>query len=814
MKHTTNTNFWLLFCALFSLSSLSFAQEQPTSFKAELQYSSNKQAKNKVANENIYSSFSGYFKQFEAYDLPAGKIHDVVNSVLETGKASEINLNLGDKYNWDLTLNKFAVLAPNYLHSEGENGELSKRQSGDYFTYKGYANGNTENRVVLCVKEGYVNGFVMIDGVKHNIQSSKNFDKNTPSNDVVVFTPANAIEKEGAICNHGDGTREDIIDNLRENDRVRRRAAGTCIELAVAYDPGFDTKFGGNGEDEIIARVALLSDWYTNDFDLDIEFKLVETHLERNEEISPVGKTAVCVGGDDLVSDIGQWGNTGFVNEHDIGAYWVARDICGSSCGVVGCATISGVCRNNRYNVNEDFFRTTQRNTIIWAHEIGHNLGAQHSNGDNLMSASLSGQEGANFGIAASTRNSISNSRDNATCLSDPCNDTPPVPGFSSSSDFCSLITSFEDRSSGAPTSRTWDFNGDGVTDATSENPTFTFTSAGTYPVKMTVTNQFGTNEITQNVIVEGPKLNKPVVTVPENVVCVPDVVNMQASGTGPFNWYSVKDGGTLVNTGASYAPTLTEAQNFFVTSGSVSQIKGGSTAPSSQGGFFSANDVRGLVFNVNQASVLRSVVVEAETAGSRTIELLSRVEGDVLASKVVSLAAGLQRISLDFDLPTGTGYFLKVTGETVGLFRDNEGINYPINIGNAVTLTGTNAGSEGFYYFFYDWILDVGCVSEPTLAVPLVDVCQSVNEEQSSSQLSVFPSPSNGSFVLKLISNSSNSAEIVIRNSVGQTVFVDKSSTSLGYEKAVDLSSQPKGVYVISVEEGNNVITEKLVIK
>jgi PKD repeat protein len=48
------------------------------------------------------------------------------------------------------------------------------------------------------------------------------------------------------------------------------------------------------------------------------------------------------------------------------------------------------------------------------------------------------------------------------------------------------------------PTSWAWDFNNDGVVDSTSQTPTYTYSTAGTYSVKLTVANGAGSNSLTK----------------------------------------------------------------------------------------------------------------------------------------------------------------------------------------------------------------------------------------------------------------------------------------------------------------------------
>ncbi len=60
------------------------------------------------------------------------------------------------------------------------------------------------------------------------------------------------------------------------------------------------------------------------------------------------------------------------------------------------------------------------------------------------------------------------------------------------------LTVTFSDQSTGNPTSYAWDFNNDGTVDSTAKNPSYTYSAAGTYTVKLTVTNSAGSNSLTR----------------------------------------------------------------------------------------------------------------------------------------------------------------------------------------------------------------------------------------------------------------------------------------------------------------------------
>lgn len=57
------------------------------------------------------------------------------------------------------------------------------------------------------------------------------------------------------------------------------------------------------------------------------------------------------------------------------------------------------------------------------------------------------------------------------------------------------LTVQFTDRSSGVPTSWSWDFNGDGVPDSSAPNPSFTYAQPGRYSAKLVASNATQTSE-------------------------------------------------------------------------------------------------------------------------------------------------------------------------------------------------------------------------------------------------------------------------------------------------------------------------------
>ena len=76
---------------------------------------------------------------------------------------------------------------------------------------------------------------------------------------------------------------------------------------------------------------------------------------------------------------------------------------------------------------------------------------------------------------------------------------TPPTASFTTStiSGVKPLLVAFSDTSTGAPTGRAWDFENDGTVDTTARDPVHIYDQTGTYTVKFTATNDFGSDTAT-----------------------------------------------------------------------------------------------------------------------------------------------------------------------------------------------------------------------------------------------------------------------------------------------------------------------------
>lgn len=279
----------------------------------------------------------------------------------------------------------------------------------------------------------------------------------------------------------------------------------------------------------------------------------------------------------------------------------------------------------------------------------------------------------------------------------------PPIADFSANTTTsCSGAISFSDHSTNGPASWSWDF-GDGGS-SSSQNPTHTYTSSGTYTVILTVSNSNGNDVLTLPNYITVNLPSPPVAQ--DQTVCVGSSATLSANGAGVIGWYSTPTGGTALATGNVFTTPPIGFSTIYYAEDAIypaAQNNGPADNSFSGGGYFTNTNYHDLVFDCYTPVILKSVKVYAQGAGLRTITLIQN--GSTIQSLTVNIPDGESRVTLNFDLPAGTNLELGCANNT-GLYRNNGGAVFPYILPGFLSITGTNAGQPGYYYYFYDWEL------------------------------------------------------------------------------------------------------------
>ena len=89
------------------------------------------------------------------------------------------------------------------------------------------------------------------------------------------------------------------------------------------------------------------------------------------------------------------------------------------------------------------------------------------------------------------------------------------------------------------------------------------------------------------------------------------------------------------------------------------------------------------------------------------------------------------------------------------------------------------------------------------------------IDQKLNLDKLNFYPNPSNGKFHLNFKLSTTGTTEIGIFNMEGKSVYNESLKDFSGsYDKEIDISSHPKGVYFVKVKQGEHAQLKKIVME
>ncbi len=396
-----------------------------------------------------------------------------------------------------------------------------------------------------------------------------------------------------------------------------------------------------------------------------------------------------------------------------------------------------------------------------------------------------------------------------------PSGTATPIPNFTSQgSSMCSLpyTANFNNTTIGGD-SYVWDF-GDGSAVSTATNPVHTYTANGTYNVKLKATSTCASNPDsiikTAYFIINSP--STPTTT--GDFRCGTGTVNLTANGTDMQYWYTNPTAtGTPIYIGTNYTPTISASTTYYVANTFTNaSMYGGPVSPTIGTGASFPGTTAYDSLTVYQPCTLKTVMVQASTTASRTIQLRDKMN-TVLQSTVVMIPSGISTVTLNFNLSQGYGYRLGLGSGTAFLYRNNGGVTYPYNIGGLVSITGSSQGS-GYHFYFYNWEVQpndckstavpvTGTVSPGSgLSVNSSTICSGVNTNLTASGAPTYT-----------WSTGSNSSSITVSPSVTTVYTVSTFDTNCGLiEQTSTVTVNQTPVVTFTMVNTNACVNDSLV--
>lgn len=291
----------------------------------------------------------------------------------------------------------------------------------------------------------------------------------------------------------------------------------------------------------------------------------------------------------------------------------------------------------------------------------------------------------------------------------------------------CSGDVQFSNLTTNGATSYLWNF-GDGST-SMEVNPQHIYIQSGSYTVTLTAINAMGSNNVVKQSYINISKPEAPYTYTTTS--CGPSEVTAVAATSNRVRWYDAS--GVQVCATANYTtPVLQATTAYYVEEVTPQPIANAGPLSSNigTGEFYNGNANRALRFNVNKAGVLKSVLVIAQGAGTRTIQYRD-AQGAVIQQRELYCEHGENTLELNFDLIPGNGYELGIAGDDFNFYKNNTGAVYPYADANGiVSITGNNvANGTAQYYYFYNWqVHEHECVSERGIVPMYISPAVSAN--------------------------------------------------------------------------------------
>ncbi len=305
--------------------------------------------------------------------------------------------------------------------------------------------------------------------------------------------------------------------------------------------------------------------------------------------------------------------------------------------------------------------------------------------------------------------------------------------------------------------------------------------------------------------------------------------VNIPVAGTADLNatgdnisWFDVALGGAAVGTGNTWTTPFLNSNTTYWAEAAIQYgggiAYGGRTNNATPGAYHSNPD-NYLIFEATEDLLLNSVKVYAGSAGNRTIGLIDQSTSTVLAQTTVNIPTGESRVQLNFSVPAGGPYGLRVIGGNPQLWRDAAGSNpvFPYALGTLGTITGTTVTGGNaleYYYFFYDWEVEQPSTfcAGPRTEVNVFVGPVGVGEQAGAEGVRVFPNPADAQLTVSFEATRGE-VRVELMDITGRVVLDRRASAGAG-RMDLDVTNLAAGEYTVRVQRGSDITVQRVMVR
>lgn len=412
-------------------------------------------------------------------------------------------------------------------------------------------------------------------------------------------------------------------------------------------------------------------------------------------------------------------------------------------------------------------------------------------------------------------------------------NTQPPLADFDADvTKSCNGSVLYSDKSQNIPTTWNWNF-GDGQT-STQKNPSHTYSTSGTYSVKLKVTNLYGSDSITKTnyITVELGSLVK-------SISCKPVTQNhredygIHSVLFGSINNLSTDGREGYQDFSCTHQLQVKKGKKYFieVRTGSLNNEDVSIWIDWNNDGVLS-NPSERVFTSPNDTIHTDSILIPATAVTGKSLRM--RISSDVVGAQLAPCDAPTYGQVEDYalvvgeDIPTPVApiadFFADITKSCDGKIKfTDKSTNSPtswlwdLGDGNTSTLQNPQHNYASFGRFTVKLTATNATGSDVETKSSYIDFdeiyCTGIQGPTKAALFSVYPNPAGTNLSIRYAERNVNILEISLFSILGEEVLLKRINAGTSNECSLDVSALPRGVYLLRVVMGEQESVKRIVL-
>ena len=321
-----------------------------------------------AASVRLQQELQRYFRKYEIAQLMP---ETVANDVRQSGKLSISTPNRV----FDLALTQNDLRAPNYRAEEVTDDGITRELAPQPVrTYKGSVDGVSRSDARFTIDETTVEGMIITPENRFFIEQARKYSAAAGPNDYILYAATDVVPDATISC--GATLKEQVALRNSQLPGISPEfiSPTRVIELATEADYDYVSALGGSAEanNEILGIMNQVQGIYESQLGLTFSIVFQHSWATSNDPYTQTGNSSA------MLNEFTDYWNANFAGTaRDTAHLWTNRQM-----DAAGIAWLNVVCSQPSFSygmsvrISQAVFKVS-----IPAHEIGHNLGATHSDG-------------------------------------------------------------------------------------------------------------------------------------------------------------------------------------------------------------------------------------------------------------------------------------------------------------------------------------------------------------------------------------------------------------------------------------------------